>query len=138
MLRSIRCSMLLAALSACAAARPHAPSIDELRGTWQLAVAVPAGARIPTLTIGADGSLHGNGGVNRYNSAIDVPALARGSWQARACASTRMAGPPEAMALEQAFLQAIAQADNALLEGSILRLRRGDTALVELMRPTFR
>jgi heat shock protein HslJ len=49
--------------------------------------------------------------------------------------STRMAGPQEAMALEQSMLDAMQQADGAQIEGERLCLLRGSVVLVRFVRP---
>ncbi len=127
-----------AALSACAAAPPHAPTLDELLGSWQLADAVPAGARTPTLTIGGDGSVNGNGGVNRFRGRLDTKALADDAWRMGPLAGTRMAGPAEAMALETSFLSALGSADRARVAGDRLLLQHGDRAVLALVRLRLR
>ena len=114
---------LLALLAACEPAAPPVP-LAEQDPTAQLAAIEAALAQDPQEALRRCAEVTAAPARQRCERIQTRPHL----WQR----------PPEAMALEQAFLQAIAQADNALLEGSILRLRRGDTALVELMRPTFR
>lgn len=124
-------------LVACASSAPRPATLDDLLGTWQLDAPIPTGSRIPTLTIQRDGALHGNGGVNTYRSSIDTTAVARGLWRAQAVAATRMAGPQESMALEQAFLNAISKADMVEIEGDRLRLLQGRTVIALLVRPSF-
>jgi heat shock protein HslJ len=124
-------------LAACAAAPPRPASIDDVCGSWQLDAAVPAGARIPTLTIEADGSIRGNAGVNQFRSSLDVAALGQGHWQVAPIAGTRMAGTADAMALERSFLQAIANADSAQIAGDRLQLRNHGAALANFVRPQF-
>jgi hypothetical protein len=48
---------LALALAACASNAPRPASLAEAQGTWQLDAATPAGGRIPTMTLGKDGSL---------------------------------------------------------------------------------
>lgn len=136
-MRTILALGLAVLLSACAGSAPHRAALDELLGSWQLEAAVPAGSRVPTLTVLRDGQLHGNGGVNQWRSSLDTGAAARGQWRASAPTSTRMAGPQEAMALEQAFLAAIASADEAEIAGEELRLKQGGRVAVVLTRPRF-
>ena len=127
----------LALLAACSGAAPRAARIDDVRGSWQLAVDVPVGARLPTLTVDASGAFHGNAGVNRYRGSIDVAALADGRWQPSPIAGTKMAGPDAAMALESTFLQALQGADAAWLEGDLLHLKRGGAVVATLERMKF-
>lgn len=58
------------------------------------------------LTFGDDGQVSGSGGVNRLTGAysVDGPVLTFGP-----LATTRMAGPPELMAEEQAVLAALVE-----------------------------
>ena len=126
---------LALALTACASNAPRPASLAEAQGTWQLDAAIPAGGRIPTMTLGKDGSLHGNGGVNQYSASFDAAALPQGKWRMSPARSTRMAGPQEAMALEQSMLDAMQQADGAQIEGERLCLLRGSVVLVRFVRP---
>jgi heat shock protein HslJ len=112
---------------------PATTRIDDLVGTWRLAnVEIPAGARIPTLSFGADGSIAGNAGVNRYGSAADVPALAMGRWRIQPLTSTRMAGAPAAMALEQQFLRALESATAIAIRDGLLQFTNGSAVLMVL------
>jgi len=126
------------ALAACASPAPHPASIDELVGAWLLDAAIPAGARLPTLNIAADGTLHGNGGVNRFRGAIDPKALAEGRWRATDLAGERKAGTADAMQFEDQFLRAIAGADRAVVTGDRVLLQRGDEPLATLVRLRMR
>lgn len=79
---------------------------------------VPANSRA-SLSIGADGTLSGNAGVNRFNG------RARGTddkFQAGPFMSTKMAGPPELMALEGQFLKALEATTRFVVEGDTLRV----------------
>jgi len=106
-----------------------------LAGTaWQL-VSMPgaepaaAGARGP-LTLGFDAAARvaGMSGVNRYGARVDAgPGWLRVS----AAMSTRMAGPPEAMALESEFLSRLQRAGGWRIDGDRLRLL--DAKGLELM-----
>ena len=75
----------------------------------------PVTGHAPVLDLGADGRLGGSTGVNRVvgEFTVDGPVLRFG-----AIITTRMAGPPEAMAQEQAWL--------ALLEGDVPYAVDGD------------
>lgn len=136
-MRTTLAFLLAALLSACAGSAPRRAALDDLLGTWQLDAGVPPGARVPTMTVLRDGQLHGNGGVNQWRGTFDPTALARGQWRAGQPSSTRMAGSQDAMALEQAFLTAIAGADEAEIEGEFLRLKQGGRVAVVLVRPRF-
>jgi heat shock protein HslJ len=93
---------------------PHVNANDDatsqavLEGTWQLesleghTLPDPARRR-PMLTVTAEGAVHGSTGVNRFSGVLDPDG--RGLFGP--LATTRRAGPPEAMALEAAFLKAL-------------------------------
>lgn len=136
-LRRIALVSFLSIAAACESSSPRPATMLDAIGTWQLDAAIPAGGRIPTMTIGKDGSVHGNGGVNRYSSSVDVAALKNGSWRMGPAQLTRMAGPEDAMALEQAMLDAMRQADGARMEGDKLALLQGERALLRFSRPRF-
>ena len=55
----------------------------------------------------ADGQLSGNGPVNRYSGPV---TLGQGTLSVGDIVSTKMAGPPEAMAAEQAYFSALTAA----------------------------
>ena len=125
------------ALAACAGSAPKAATLADATGTWQLDATIPTGGRIPTMTIGKDGSVHGNGGVNRYNATVDASGLQQGRWRMSPAQATRMAGPQEAMALEQSMLDAMQRADSAQVQDGKLCLLRDGRALVRFVRPSF-
>jgi heat shock protein HslJ len=107
--------------------------MDQLRGTWHLTGAqVPTGARVPSVTFSEGGAINGNSGVNTFRGTVDVQALQAGRWQAGALATTRMAGTPDAMALEASFLQALAGANEATLKDGLLELKGGGQVLLRL------
>ena len=94
----------------------------ELVGEWRVTTlrGTPVdGARAPTLRVDADGAVSGSSTVNRYTGRItpDGP-LVFGP-----LASTRRAGPPEAMELESAYFAALGAASGATVE---TRLRLTD------------
>lgn len=112
-----------------------------LSGTWQLQSPVaqpPARAEI-TLQLRA-GSVAGMSGVNRYRGQVEVqpdadvsPGVA-GRLQFGPLATTLMAGPPAAMAAEQAFLTALSQVDGFRLAGDALVLLTGGEPALHFRR----
>lgn len=86
-------------------------------GDWRLialegeAVELPDGARLPTMTIGQDGSIAGMAGVNRFSGSVDPEGWADDGWVMGPLAMTRMDGPPEAMAFEQRFVELLERAE---------------------------
>ncbi len=128
--RGVGVVLLPVLLFACASSAPRPAVLADLVGSWQLVAEVPAGARIPTLAIGSDGSLAGNSGVNRFRSRLDGAALAQGQLRLDALSGTEMAGPAAAMQLEQTFLQLLTSADRAMIEGGHLLLLQGGQAVL--------
>jgi heat shock protein HslJ len=105
-----------------------------LAGTaWQLVSmpgaepAVPA-ARVPTLGFDATARVAGLSGVNRYGARVDAGP---GWLRVGGAMSTRMAGSPEAMALESEFLSRLQRAGGWRTDGERLRLL--DAKGLELM-----
>ncbi len=116
------------------------PSVPEgqqnLEGrTWQLveldgrAVDEIPGLRVPTLLLDEQaGQAAGISGVNRYTTGY---TLEESSLTFGEIASTRMAGPPEAMEFEQAFLNALQETTAWTLREGLLELstRKGESTL---------
>jgi heat shock protein HslJ len=97
-----------------------------LAGTaWQL-VAMPgaatvAGSRGPlSLSFDEGGRASGNSGVNRFGAGFEADAT---TLRFRGAISTRMAGPPDAMALESLYLARLQQTASWRIEGGRLTLR---------------
>ena len=105
-----------------------------LVGDWTLVditgATLPEGIRTPTLSVMADGTVGGNSGVNRFTGRLtggdDVLF--------GPLASTRMAGPPPAMELENRFLQAMTAATAFEIEGNQLTLRGPEGPLLTFER----
>ena len=132
-------AVLIPILSACAARGPARaepgsggdapPAVDarSIAGVeWRLVelggqpILVRDGARAPFLRFDAESSmLHGHGGVN---SLFGPYALDGAALRVENLASTRMAGPPEAMELERAFAAAIQSARSVRVRGQELHL----------------
>lgn len=116
--------------------------IDVMTGAWRIvsvrgeevANALPEGAQEPTLTINDDGSIAGFAGVNRVSGRVDAEKLAQGVWEAGPMVSTKMAGPPELMALEREILLVLESADAIMhTGGSVVLTIEGEEGLA-LMR----
>lgn len=109
----LACAVGCSSLSAGDGAAP----IHRLQGRWTLVeldggvVASTADGRRPTLVISSGGALSGFAGVNRLNARLDVDALEAGGFAVGAIVTTRMAGSPQDMTLEQAFLGALERAE---------------------------
>ncbi len=73
-----------------------------------------------TFSVDAEGKASGRGGVNRYGGTFAVDG--EGGIQAGPFASTRMAGPPEAMRQEHEFLTLLGKAVAVEVVGGELRI----------------
>ncbi len=103
--------------------------------SWQVTsmrgVAVSAGARL-SLAFDEAGRASGHSGVNRFSAGVKVDGSSMRFEQAL---STRMAGTPEAMALERDFLSRLQNVDAWRIEGDRLVLRdAAGTDLIGLQR----
>lgn len=115
-----------------------ADAVKTLTGDWNLqsiggediSKIVPAKMlrSKPGLSIAKDGRIGGFGGVNRIMSQLDLEGLTRGEFKLTPVASTMMAGPSEAMTLEQRFTSALGQVRAFALNGDNLTLRAEDGA----------
>lgn len=107
----------------------------DLLGEWTLVALdgkpVPEVGKTPTLEILEDGSAAGVSGVNRYRTRLD---LTDGRLDFGPTAGTKMAGPPEAMALESDFLARLDAASAYRVEGDTLRLWAGDNEALTFSR----
>jgi heat shock protein HslJ len=98
-----------------------------LAGTrWRLEAmpertAIPTGAArgVPTLGFEEGARVSGESGVNRFGARVDA---GEGWLRVSAPMLTRMAGPPEAMALEAEFLGRLGRAGHWRVDGDRLRL----------------
>jgi heat shock protein HslJ len=107
---------------------------ERIVGNWQVTaidgVAIEnipqEGVRdLPTFQVDADGRVAGASGVNRWFSSLNPAELALGTMTLSPIGSTKMAGPPEAMALEQAYhtaLNRVRRVDLTALAHDELRL----------------
>jgi len=101
--------LLSAGLLVSACHTPGAEPVAPPAGTWRLVELagsdVSALTRAPELVIEADGKLSGFAGVNRFSGRAVPESLAQGELLAGPLAVTRMAGEPQAMEVEQRFLE---------------------------------
>lgn len=118
-------------------------AIAALAGDWKLAAlngnpivsATAPGTRIPGFSITPEGGFSGLAGVNRMSSRLDLAKLASGEFSLGPIATTRMAGPPELMKLEDAFTAALGTARKFSLKDGALLLKDGSGAeLARLVR----
>ncbi len=108
---------------------PASSPAEEIAGEWSLIAIdnnpLSSGGR-PTLVFESDGRCWGSTGVNRFNSFADFEKLANGWLSLGPAAVTRMAGLPEAMALENLFLGKLESVSSFKIEGDTLRLYAGE------------
>lgn len=109
-----------------------------LVGSWTL-IAIDGhpgevGDLTPTLEIREDGSIGGFSGVNRFMTALGSDALVQGNISLDQAATTRMAGPPRAMAFEKIYLERLAAVTGFEVDGDTLRLRAGDAEVLTFNR----
>lgn len=106
-------------------------TVSALEGEWTLqsidgddvAKPLPERSRRPNLTITGDGKVGGFGGVNRLGSALDVAAIPAGEFKLSPIISTKMAGPPASMDLENRFTRLLGEAATFELQGDSLVVR---------------
>ncbi len=109
------------------ATTPAAPTtLESARGqVWKLTQwkSLAGMQRIPglvTLQLMEAGQVSGRGPVNRYFGSVEISGNEIHSWQP--LASTRMAGPPEAMAAEAAYFGDLVTLRSATFENTRLIL----------------
>lgn len=141
MLRAARLSALLAvlllAVSACTSTDGEGdgpPPVDWSAMTsqrWRLielgGAPIALASNVALEFEGLD-RVSGHSGINQYMGTFQH--IAPNALHFGSLASTRMAGPPEAMELEQAYLKALAAVDAArLTEGRLELLHQGEVAM---------
>lgn len=118
------------------------PSMALLAGDWtvrtimgkDVSAMLPEAGRVPYVTITSEGQFGGFSGVNRVASRLDVPAIARGEFRLAPVMMTKMAGPPEAMAVERRFAEALGKVSAFTIDGEMLRLSDGRSDVMTLVR----
>jgi predicted amidohydrolase YtcJ len=112
--------------------------LAQLVGPWSLVALdgrpVEAVGKPITLEVAEDGAVAGVSGVNRFMTRLETADLAEGRLVFAPAAGTRMAGPPEAMALEQAFLARLSAASTFSVDDNVLRLWAGDNEALAFER----
>jgi heat shock protein HslJ len=107
-------------------------TLDWMQGTGP--VAPSTGRPAPSITIAPDGKVTGFTGVNRMSSSLDIARAAKGEFAMGPVASTRMAGPPEAMQLETGLLGALQRATRYRIDGDHLVLSDASEEVLRLAR----
>lgn len=114
--------------------------LSVLVGSWSLLTLdgePPSdGGTTPKLVIRQDGAVAGSSGINRFMTRVVPDDLAAGRLAFAATAGTKMAGPPQAMELERAFLDRLEAVSTYAVEGDFLRLFAGDTEVLRFERAT--
>jgi heat shock protein HslJ len=136
--RLVAVCLILALIGACRSGGTRAEVRPSPFGAWEvtwlegidLAALSAQGLPLPTLHLGADGTLTAHGGVNRISARYGALELTGGRFQTTPLVSTRMAGPPEAMELERRFQSALEAVDEAVVDGDeLLLLHEGELYL---------
>lgn len=107
------------------------PEQNRWRLQWLAGLALPDTEAPPTLELDATtGQAGGLAGVNRFSGRyeLDSRRLSFGE-----LASTRMAGPDELMALEQAYLEALERTDGWRRADGGLELMAGEEVIARLV-----
>ncbi len=110
---------------------------DSLAGSEWVSVEI-AGTALPPesramLQFGAEGKVGGNAGCNRFSGGF---AVTDGTIAFGPMAVTRKMCPPEMMAVERAFLAALAGSAGYARDGIALELRDAGGAVVMRLRQT--
>jgi heat shock protein HslJ len=95
---------------------------------------LPAGSRV-TLTLSADGRVSGNSGVNIYSGRYQLLPPG-GITFPGPLITTKIAGPPDRMEVENKFLQSLAAIERVSVRGGSLTLRNDSgTTILEFSHP---
>lgn len=122
---------ILACIAGCATTElSGATPYSHPAGSWTLTTIetkplpdpLPPGLRPVMLTIDADGAVSGNAGINQYSGSVDTGDWPNGEIEFGPMAVTRMAGPPEAMALESRYLGALDAVRTFVVDADALTL----------------
>ena len=120
-------AFLLALVVGCST--PHKEKVPDpasLVGTWQLTrlegQGVEKSPRAPFIQFGANNTVAGSTGLNRFTGKTDPSQLSSGGIKLDQLATTRRAGEPAMMDLESKFLRAMAGATRWRVKGSELVL----------------
>ena len=85
--------------------------------------------RPPTITFDGAGRVNGFSGVNRFGGSVE--SAEAGELHFSQMMSTKMAGPPEQMALESSFLDALTRADRYVVTDVELIFSAGKKMVVQ-------
>lgn len=97
-------------------------TLDSLEGT-KVGELLPDGISAPSLNISEDGDIAGTAGVNRFNTGIDLNALAKGQFRLdQEVLTTKMAGTSQQLAFEDNYLNLLEDARQFKLSDGALRL----------------
>lgn len=107
----------------------------EKLGGKDVASMLGQGMKAPSLNFGKDGSISGFSGVNRLMGSVKAEDLMQGKLDLSRLASTKMAGPPEAMKLESDFLGSLQKVTGFNFDkAGGLNLTQGKDVLMRLVR----
>jgi len=116
---------LIALGTGCSSSSEVQPALNGSSWTltgWGEPEPIPSDVRITAEF--ADDRVAGQAGVNRYSAG--VTSNGDGAFGVQAPITTKMAGPPEAMAAEQAYLRRLEDATAYRVDGNTLVLHDGE------------
>ena len=127
-------SFALFVLPACnsqskSAQQPIASLAGQTRTCVTLDGAAITATRPPTITFDGAGRVNGFSGVNRFGGSVE--SAEAGELHFGQMMSTKMAGPPEQMALESSFLDALTRADRYVVTDVELIFSAGKKMVVQ-------
>jgi len=137
--------LLLAVLAGCSGmgkdgdpAMITAANLDKLADReWLLKTVTVDGQRVimhvdatQTIRFGSDGRVTGYAGVNRFAGTYTLSPEGLLAWPGAGLISTRMAGPPELMEKEQAYLKGLPKTTRAIVASAGLQLQSDDGSTV--------
>jgi heat shock protein HslJ len=108
-------------------------TLDEIEGT-PVSKMLSAEAEKPMLDFADDGSVRGFGGVNRLSTSIDLDSLTEDQLTFGPAAMTMMAGPEDAMKVEDAFRRLLGEVKGFRRGPSSLELTDGKKTLLKFVR----
>jgi len=137
--------LLLAVLAGCSGmgkdgdpAMITAANLDKLADReWLLKTVTVDGQRVimhvdatQTIRFGSDGRVTGYAGVNRFAGTYTFSPGGVLTWPGAGLVTTRMAGPPELMEKEQAYLKGLPKTTRAIVASAGLQLQSDDGSTV--------
>jgi heat shock protein HslJ len=139
LLAVVAMALVLPLLAACggsdSSAAASGPAGGDLAGSWSLTSAATSSVDLSAFAITlelAAPNASGFGGVNQYTTTFT--STAEGGLEFGPIASTKMAGPDDAMAAEQAYFTALDSVTGYTVVGGDLQLFAGEQVVLTYVR----